>query len=107
MEDNDTFEDDQNDTFFDTDDQESSWSGDEILNSDYDGQDIIPLPMDPNDHNNNVDKYDNTDDQKEGTISVQCLDPKATDNNNKQLTSDESKPTVRSWVCEHCNAINS
>ena len=101
------FEDSENDQLFDTDDEECSWwSGDEILNSDYDGQDIIPLPMDPN--ADDIDRY-NKEEQKEGVISVPCLDPQATDidNTNKQLTSEKSKPSEKSWVCEHCHAINS
>lgn len=106
------FEDDENDPCFDTDGDEEDcpwWSCDEDdqgFNSDFDGQEIIPIAMDPNDNNNNNDDI-NDNDQKEGTISVQSLDPKETDNSNKQLTSDKSQPNIKSWVCEHCNAINS
>ena len=101
------FEDDENDELFDSDDEECSWWGDDdILKSDYDGQDIIPLPMNHNDNNNNND-INNMIDEQEGTISVDILDPNATDNDNKQLTVNQSKPNVKSFICEHCNAINS
>ena len=97
------------DDLFASDSEECSWwSDDEILNSDYDGQDYIPINI-PIAHESqpSLPMTSIPDEQQEGVLAVPYIHAKDTDNEHKQLTVNESEPALKSWLCENCHAINS